>query len=90
MSLAVANNSPASCFFIPNSEIHCGCVPSRKPSNCRDRTGCCNLRTAFASICRTRSESLARFLYHRNAGTFYNGMPRIEMNAGFLNFEFKV
>ena len=31
-----------------------------------------------------------RFLYHRNAGTFYNGLPRIEMNAGFLNFEFKV
>lgn len=31
-----------------------------------------------------------RFLYHRNTGTFYNGMPRVEMNAGFLNFEFKV
>ena len=31
-----------------------------------------------------------RFLYRRDAGTFYTGLPRIEMNAGFLNFEFKV
>src|SRR5438067_1550725 len=29
--------------------------PSRKPSSCRLRTGCCSLRTAFASIWRTRS-----------------------------------
>src|SRR5262245_11279926 len=30
-------------------------VPSRKPSSCRLRTGCCSLRTALASIWRTRS-----------------------------------
>jgi len=31
-----------------------------------------------------------QFAYHRDAGTFYNGRDRIKMNAGFLNFEFKV
>ena len=30
-------------------------VLSRKPSSCRLRTGCCSLRTALASIWRTRS-----------------------------------
>jgi hypothetical protein len=30
------------------------------------------------------------FLYKRSSGTFYNGLPRIDMNAAFLNFEFKV
>ena len=29
--------------------------PSRNPLSCLLRTGCCSLRTAFASICRTRS-----------------------------------
>jgi len=31
-----------------------------------------------------------QFHYHRDAGVFYNGAQRIEMDAGFLNFEFKV
>lgn len=31
-----------------------------------------------------------QFLYHRTSGTFYNGARRLEMNAGFLNIEFKV
>ncbi|MBV8978940.1 MAG: hypothetical protein JO261_07025 [Alphaproteobacteria bacterium] len=31
-----------------------------------------------------------QFLYHRDRGTFYTGLQRIKMNAGFLNFEFKV
>ena len=28
--------------------------------------------------------------YNRNTGTFYNGAPRIEMDAGFLHLQFKV
>jgi hypothetical protein len=31
-----------------------------------------------------------RYLYRRDTGVFYNGENRVEMNAGFLNFEFKV
>lgn len=31
-----------------------------------------------------------QFLYRRDSGVFYDGAPRIKMNAGFLNFEFKV
>ncbi len=31
-----------------------------------------------------------QFAYHRDAGAFYDGRDRIKMNAGFLNFEFKV
>ncbi|HEX4859877.1 MAG TPA: hypothetical protein VFV07_01485, partial [Rhizomicrobium sp.] len=31
-----------------------------------------------------------QFHYHRDSGVFYNGAQRIEMDAGFLNFEFKV
>ena len=31
-----------------------------------------------------------QFRYRRDTGAFYNGAPRIEMDAAFLNFEFKV
>lgn len=31
-----------------------------------------------------------RFIYHRDAGAFYNGAQRMGMHATFLNFEFKV
>lgn len=31
-----------------------------------------------------------QFRYRRDTGTFYNGAPHIDMDAGFLNFEFKV
>jgi hypothetical protein len=30
-------------------------LPGKNPSSFRARTGCCNLRMAFASTCRTRS-----------------------------------
>src|SRR5205814_1283476 len=41
--------------FGPAVACHFRMLPSRKPSSCRLRTGCCSLRTALASICRTRS-----------------------------------
>jgi len=31
-----------------------------------------------------------RFLYTRNSGVFYNGAPRIHMDAGFLHLQFQV
>ena len=31
-----------------------------------------------------------QFLYKRNIGDFYNGMPRIKMDAGFLHLQFQV
>jgi hypothetical protein len=31
-----------------------------------------------------------RFLYKRSAGVFYNGAPRIAMDAGFLHLQFQI
>ncbi|HTT98242.1 MAG TPA: hypothetical protein VMF58_09345 [Rhizomicrobium sp.] len=31
-----------------------------------------------------------RFIYKRNTGAFYNGLPRIDMKAGFLHLQFQV
>jgi hypothetical protein len=31
-----------------------------------------------------------QFLYKRNTGAFYNGLPRIKMDAGFLHLQFQV